>query len=107
MGHGTARGRGERGLSTGVSLVALMASLLIVAVLVLMSANVFGGGTGTAGGHTTSILSTSSPETQLKLCSEGRDSTYGDPPTASQQAKCLQQLAGQIGGSGLSGGGVP
>jgi len=95
------RGRhGEGGMSTGVSLVAMTVSLAIVAVLVLLSSGALSGGTS---GAKTSILSTSSAETQLKLCSEGRDSTYGDPPTPAQQAKCLDQLAGQIGGSGLTG----
>jgi len=107
MEHRTPRGRDERGLSSGVSLVALMAGLVIVAILVLMSANVFGGGAGPKGTGATSILSTSSAETQLKLCSEGRDSTYGDPPTPTQQAACLRRLAGEITGSGLSGAGVP
>jgi len=96
------RARGQDGYSTGVNLLAVTVSLVLVAVLVVLSTGVFSGG-ATAG--KTSILSTSSAETQLKLCSEGRDSsTYGDPPTPAQQAKCLDQLAGQISGSGLAGG---
>ena len=65
----------------------------------VVSLHAFGGGTAPGG---SSIISNSPAETQLKLCSEGRPSSYGDPPTPAQQAKCLDQLAGQIGGGGAS-----
>ena len=87
-------------------------SLLLVAVILVFSLNGFGlgsgagSGTGTgagaAGGSssgTPSILSPSSAEHQIQLCSEGRDSTYGDPPTAAQQATCIHQLLGGISGA--------
>lgn len=94
------RRRDQGGFTTGVGLVAVTVGMLIVALLLAISLHAFGGG-GTSGGST-SILSNSSAEAQLKLCSEGRDSTYGDPPSPAQQAKCLDQLAGQIGGGGAS-----
>ncbi|MGA2521101.1 MAG: hypothetical protein ABSG81_09820 [Acidimicrobiales bacterium] len=93
------RHRDDRGLTTGVSLLAMTISLAIVAVLLLVSMNAFGGGTASGPGSQHSILSTSNAESQIKLCAEGRASTYGDPPTPAQQAKCLDQLAGQIGGT--------
>jgi len=74
-------------------------SLLLVALLLVFSLNVFGSGdgkrerTGGGGGSAApSILSHSSAETQIKLCSEGRDSTYGSPPSAAQQAACIREL---------------
>jgi len=91
--------RGESGLSSGGGLVAIVAGLVLVAVLLLVGMNAFG---GSGGGHGSSILSSSTAESQLKLCSEGRDSTYGDPPSQAQQAKCLDQLAGQIAGGAAS-----
>ena len=103
MRHDTRRRRGESGLSAGVGLVAMTIGLALVAVLFLLGTNVFGGATAPG---TSSVISTSSAETQLKLCAEGRPSSYGDPPTQAQQAKCLDQLAGQLGG-GLGGTGAP
>jgi hypothetical protein len=76
-------------------------SLLVVAVLLLFSMNAFGGGSGATTGNS-SILSRSSTESQIKLCAEGRDSSYGSPPSSAQQAKCLDELAGQISGGGAS-----
>jgi hypothetical protein len=94
----------QSGFSSGVGLVGMAVGLLLVAVLLLFSMNEFsGGGGGAAGGGgsgSPSILSTSKAESQIKLCSEGRDSTYGSPPSASQQAKCVRMLVGEIAGSG-------
>jgi hypothetical protein len=72
--------------------------LLLVAVFLLFSMNVFSGGSGTGSNH--SILSQAPAQSQLKLCAEGRDSSYGSPPTPAQQASCLRQLAGEISGAG-------
>lgn len=47
MAHVTRRHRNDTGLSTGVSLLAMTISLAIVAVLVLVGMNAFGGATGT------------------------------------------------------------
>jgi hypothetical protein len=91
--------RGDNGLSSGAGLVAIAAGLVLVAVLLVVGMNAFG---GSGGAHGSSILSSSTAESQLKLCSEGRDSTYGNPPSQVQQAKCLDQLAGQIAGGGAS-----
>ncbi len=95
--------RPENGFSTGVGLVAGAVGLLIVAVLLLFSMNEFGGaGSPSAGGGGTSagssLFSRSSAESQIKLCAEGRASTYGDPPSSAQQAACVRQLLGQISG---------
>jgi hypothetical protein len=77
----------------------MAASLFLMAVLLLIGMNAFSGGTGsTASSTNPSILSRSSAETQIKLCSEGRDSTYGRPPTSAQQAKCIRELLGEISG---------
>jgi len=76
-------------------------SLVLVAVLLVFGLNASGGGAGAgagAGQAKGSILSDSSAETQIKLCAEGRDSSYGDPPTPAQQAQCTDELAGQIAG---------
>jgi len=94
----------EGGFTTGIGLMAVTIGMVIVALLLVISLHAFGGGSKTGG---SSILSNSSAETQLKLCSEGRDSSYGNPPSPAQQAKCLDQLAGQIGGGGASLPGVP
>jgi hypothetical protein len=68
-------------------------------VLLLIGMNTFSGGTGSSTSSTLpSILSHSSAETQIKLCSEGRDSTYGNPPSSAQQAKCVRELLGEVGG---------
>ncbi len=95
--------RNQSGFSTSTGLVATAVSLLLVAVLLLVGMNAFGagGGTGSTTGNT-SILSQSSTETQIKLCAEGHDSTYGRPPTPAQQSKCLTELAGEITSTGGS-----
>lgn len=102
--------RNQSGLSSTVGLVAMAVSLLLVAVILVFSLNGFGLGNGAgsgtgagasaAGGSsgTPSILSPSSAEHQIQLCSEGRDSTYGDPPSAAQQATCIHELLGGISG---------
>jgi hypothetical protein len=94
--------RGEKGLSS-IGLISMMLGLFLMAVLLLYGMNEFGassssGGSGAGSGH--SILSNSNAETQLKLCVEGRDSTYGSPPSPAQQASCIRQLLGQVTGSG-------
>ena len=88
----------ESGLSTGIGLVAMVVGLALVAVVMLLGFNTFSG-TG-SNASTPSILSNSPQESQLKLCSEGRNSTYGNPPTSTQQAACIHQLLGQVGGAG-------
>ncbi len=88
-----------RWISTTVGLISMAASLFLMAVLLLFGMNVFSGGTGSNTSSTNpSILSRSSAETQIKLCSEGRDSTYGSPPSSAQQAKCVRELLGEISG---------
>jgi hypothetical protein len=84
----------QSGFTTGTGLVATAVSLLLVAVLLLFGLDAFGGGSASTG--TTSILSRTHAESQLKLCAEGRDSTYGSPPSATEQATCLNELAGEI-----------
>jgi type II secretory pathway pseudopilin PulG len=98
MRHRIDRPHSQSGLTSAVSLVGIVVSLAVVAILVLVGMNAFGGGTATG----SSIVSTSQSETQLKLCAEGRASTYGDPPTPAQQAACLNRLAGQISGGSPS-----
>jgi hypothetical protein len=93
----------ECGFSTAAGLVAMAVSLLLVAVLLLFGLNGFGGTTspaGAGGGPSagSSILSRSPAESQIKLCAEGRNSTYGAPPTAAQQARCVRELLGQVSG---------
>ena len=91
--------RGDGGFSTTVGLISMAASLLLVAVLLLLGMNTFSAGTGSnTSSKTPSILSKSPAETQIKLCSEGRDSTYGSPPSAAQQARCVRELLGEISG---------
>jgi hypothetical protein len=110
--------RNQSGLSSTVGLVAMAVSLLLVAVILVFSLNGFGlgsgagmgAGAGAAGGSasgTPSILSHSSAEHQIQLCSEGRDSTYGDPPSAAQQATCIHELLGGISGVAPSVPGTP
>jgi hypothetical protein len=102
--------RGDNGFSSSVGLVAMAAGLIIVAVLLVMSLNVFGSGTagpGGGGAANPSILSRSAAETQIKLCAEGRNSTYGDPPTPAQQATCVRHLLGQVSAGGPTGAGAP
>ena len=94
--------RGEKGLSS-IGLISMMLGLLLMAVLLLYGTNEFSGGSSSGGngtGSSHSMLSNSNVETQLKLCAEGRDSTYGSPPSPAQQASCTRQLLGQVAGSG-------
>lgn len=77
----------------------MVLALGLVAVLLLISMSGTTGGTGSPSASW-SILSRAPAESQIKLCAEGRNSSYGDPPTAAQQAKCLNDLAGQISGAG-------
>jgi hypothetical protein len=72
-------------------------SLLIVLVLTLLSLGTFSGGSGSG---TTGILSNSNAEQQVKLCAEGRASSYGDPPSQAQQAACVNEIASQAGSGG-------
>ena len=97
----------QSGFSSGVGLVGMAVGLLLVAVLLLFSMNEFssggsgsGGAAGGGGSGTPSILSRSKAQSEIKLCSEGRDSTYGSPPGAGQQAKCVRMLLAEIAGSG-------
>lgn len=95
--------------------MAMAVGLLLVAVLLLFSMNEFGGtsavgGAGGGGGAASgrsSILSRSSAEAQIKLCAEGRDSSYGSPPSAAQQAKCVRQLLAEISATGSTIPGTP
>jgi hypothetical protein len=100
--------RNQGGFSSTIGLVGMVVSLGIVAVLVAVGMNAFGGGGSGQGSGTSassSILSRSSAESQIKLCAEGRDSSYGDPPSSAQQAKCVRDLLGQVstGGSSIPG----
>jgi len=98
--------RRQSGFSSSVGLVAMAAGMVVVAVVLVLSLNVFGSGTGSPGGGgaaNPSILSRSSAETQIKLCAEGRNSTYGDPPSSAQQAKCVRDLLGGISAGGPAG----
>jgi hypothetical protein len=107
--------KSEDGFSTGVGLVAMALGLLVVAVLLLFSLNEFGGssavtGAGGGGGGASgspSILSRSSAEAQIKLCAEGRDSSYGSPPSAAQRAKCVRRLLAEISATGSTVPGTP
>jgi hypothetical protein len=93
--------------------VAMAIGLLVVAVLLLFSLNEFGGGHavtsagGGGGSGSPSILSRSAAETQIKLCAEGRDSTYGSPPSAAQQAVCVRKLLAEVSATGSSIPGTP
>jgi len=77
--------------------VALAVSLLLALILTLISLGTFSGGSGSG---STGILSNSSAEQQIKLCAEGRDYSYGDPASQTQQAACLNEIAAQAGGGG-------
>jgi hypothetical protein len=89
----------QSGFSSAAGLVATAVSLALVAVLLLFGLNAFGGGSGNgASGGQPSILSKSPAENQIKLCAEGRDSSYGDPPTAAQQSQCVRDLLGEVSG---------
>ncbi len=100
--------RRQSGFSSSVGLVAMAASMVVVAVLLVLSLNVFGSGSGTGspgggGAANPTIFSQSSAETQIKLCAEGRNSTYGNPPSSAQQAKCVRDLLGEISAGGPAG----
>jgi hypothetical protein len=84
-------------------------SLLLVAVLLLFGIHEFSSGNspvgGSAGGGASgnpSILSRSAAETQIKLCAEGRDSSYGNPPSSAQQAVCVRKLLAEVTATGSS-----
>ncbi len=87
----------EHGFSAGVGLVASAMGLALMALLLVVGLNEFGGGSSTKPGANPSILSQSNAQTQIKLCAEGRDSSYGDPPSATQQATCIRDLIGLFG----------
>jgi hypothetical protein len=76
-------------------LIAVAVSLLLALILTLLSLGAFSGGSGPG---STGILSNSNAEQQIKLCAEGRDSSYGDPPSQAQQATCVEEIADQAGG---------
>lgn len=80
-------------------------SLILALVLTLFGLGTFSSGTTGSGSGSTGILSHSRAEQQLQLCSEGRDSSYGDPPSEAQQAACIDEILSQAGGGG--GGGAP
>jgi len=86
-----------------VGLVVTAVSLVLVLLLALIGLGTFSSGSGGSGSGSTGILSQSRAEQQIKLCAEGRDSSYGDPPSQAQQAACLDDIAGQAGG-GAGGG---
>jgi hypothetical protein len=87
----------DEGLSS-VGVIAVVASLALVLVLTLMSTGAFTS-SGPKEAGTTSVLSNSGSEQQLKLCVEGRHSSYGDPPSMAQQAACTRTLEGQLAGA--------
>jgi len=92
---------GEQGISGVVGLILTAVSLALVLVLALIGLGTFSG-SGGSGSGSTGILSRSNAEQQIKLCAEGRDSSYGDPPSQAQQAACLDDIASQAGGGGGS-----
>jgi hypothetical protein len=75
-------------------------SLLLVLVLALLGLGTFSSGSGGSESGSTGILSRSTTEEQIQLCAEGRDSSYGDPPSPAQQAACVNEIASQAGGGG-------
>jgi hypothetical protein len=89
----------SRGLSSTVGLIAIAVSLLVALILTVISLGAFSGGSGSV---SSGILSNSKAEHQTQLCAEGRDSSYGDPPSQAQQAACLDEIAHQAGGGGGS-----
>jgi hypothetical protein len=94
--------RGESGLSGVAGIVIIGVSLVVVLVLVLVGSGALSG--SGSGGAAPAVFSQSHNEEQLKLCVEGRPSSYGNPPSQTQQAACTRELAAQlVGGSG----GVP
>jgi|HubBroStandDraft_1064217.scaffolds.fasta_scaffold71642_2 hypothetical protein len=76
-------------------LIGLALSLILVLILTLIGLKTF---SGSSGSGSPAIFSNSSTEQQIKLCAEGRDSSYGDPPSPAQQAACDEQIADQAGG---------
>ena len=90
--------RNQRGYSTGTGLMAMVAGLAIVVVVLMFALGSFSGGGGSGPGRIPSILSPSSAQSQIKLCSEGRPSSYGNPPSAAQQSTCIRDLIGEVSG---------
>jgi hypothetical protein len=91
----------QNGFSSGAGLVATAVGLLLTAGLLLLSVNVFSGSGGSgATASDPSILSQSPAQTQIKLCAEGRNSSYGDPPSSAQQATCVRDLLGEVSAGG-------
>ena len=78
-------------------LIAVAVSLLLALILTLLSLGTFSGGSGSG---SPGIFSNSNAEQQIKLCAEGRDSSYGDPPSQAQQATCVNEIADQAAGGG-------
>ena len=78
-----------------VRLLALAVSLLLALALTILGIGTFSGGSGNG---SSGILTNSKSEQQIKLCAEGRDSSYGEPPSQAQQAACLNEIAKQAGG---------
>jgi hypothetical protein len=87
----------SKGLSSTTGLIAVAVSLLLTLTLTLLSLGTF---SGSSGSGTTAIVSNSTAEHQVQLCAEGRDSSYGDPPSQAQQAACDSEIADQAGGGG-------
>lgn len=78
-----------------VRLLAIAVSLLLALALTILSIGTLSGGSGNG---RSGILTHSESEQQIKLCAEGRDSSYGEPPSQAQQAACLNEIANQAGG---------
>jgi len=85
-----------------VSLIATAVSLLLVLLLTLVGLGTFSSGAGGSASGSAAIFSRSKAEQQIQLCAEGRDSSYGDPPSQAQQAACINEIASQAGGGGAS-----
>lgn len=96
-------GGGEAGLSGTASLIAIAVSLVLVLILGLVGFGTFSSGSGGPGTGSNGIFSGSNAERQIQLCAEGRDSSYGDPPSPAQQAACVNEIARQAGGGGTVG----
>ncbi len=90
----------SKGLSSTAGLIAVAVSLLLALILTVISLGTFSSGSGSG---STGILSKSTAEQQIQLCAEGRDSSYGDPPSQAQQATCDNEIADQAGGGGGAG----
>ena len=80
-----------------VRLLALAVSLLLALALTILGIGTF---SGDSGNGSSGILTNSKSEQQIKLCAEGRDSSYGEPPSQAQQAACLNEIAKQAGSGG-------